>query len=93
MCCPRLFYEECRETGRCPETWKNDQNKSAESELYWERLQDLGRFSLDKRRFNGDMVVAFKYLKDGYRDSGGTLFSLVMEQDVWQWVEIPAEQM
>ena len=35
--------------------------------LYGGRLRDLGIFSLEKRKVQGDLLVAFQYLKKSYR--------------------------
>jgi len=42
---------------------------------YKDRLRDLGLFSLEKRRMQGDLVSAFQYLKGAYRKEGGNIFS------------------
>ena len=38
------------------------------------RLRELGLFSLLKRRFQGDLIAAFQYLKEDYRKTGEGLF-------------------
>ena len=42
---------------------------------YEERLRELGLFSLEKRRFQGNLIVAFKYLKGAYKQEGERLFT------------------
>ncbi|GAB0185912.1 hypothetical protein GRJ2_001056500 [Grus japonensis] len=42
---------------------------------YEDRLRELGLFSLEKRRLQGDLIVAFQYLKGAYKKAGEGLFT------------------
>ena len=44
---------------------------------YEERLRELGLFSLEKRGLQGDLAVAFQYLKGAYKQEKEQLFTRV----------------
>ncbi|KAK4818515.1 hypothetical protein QYF61_014328 [Mycteria americana] len=50
---------------------------------YEDRLRELGLFSLEKRRLQGDLTAAFHYLKVAYKKAGEGLFARACTDRTW----------
>jgi len=59
--------------GTGPEEGHKDGQRAREPPL-WGQLRESGPFSLESRRLQGDVIVAFRYLKMAYRKAGEGLF-------------------
>ena len=51
--------------------------RGLEHSTYEEWLRELGLFGLEKRRLQGDLIVAFQYLRGAYKQEGEQLFMRV----------------
>ena len=49
----------------------------------WKGLRELGLFSLEKRRLQGDLTVIFQYLTGAYKQEGEWLFKRVDSDRIW----------
>jgi len=54
---------------------KGHKNDPRDGSPLLQRQRELGVFSLEKRRFQGDLRAAFRYLKGGCKKEGDRLFS------------------
>ena len=48
---------------------------------YEDRLRELGFFSLEKRRLQGDLTADFQYLKGDYKKERNQLFTQLVVSD------------
>ncbi|GAB0177364.1 mitochondrial enolase superfamily member 1 [Grus japonensis] len=55
---------------------------------YEDRLRELGLFSLEKRRLQGDLIASFKYLKEAYTNAGEGLFTRVPLQGLLSFKKV-----
>ena len=57
--------------------------KTLEHLSYEERLREVGFLSLENRKLQGDLTVAFQNLKGVYKKDGDRLFSRACRNRTW----------
>ena len=69
-----VLQEGCGQHGEGPEEG-HSHDRGQQGRPYEERLRDLNRFSLHKRRLRGDLVAIYKLAKGDQQAMGKPLFS------------------
>lgn len=57
-----------------------------------QRLRETSLCSLEKKWLRGNLINAYKYLKDGIKRTGQTLFSHVQRQNKGQWAQTRTQE-
>ena len=70
------LQERHQDLGVCPEKG-NKTVRGLEYESYGEQLRELGLFSVEKRRLQGDFITLYSSLKGGCGKAGVGLFSQI----------------
>ena len=71
--CIQLWVPQCKkDMGRLKGIQMSSMKmvRGMEHHCYGEKLRQLGLFSLQKKRFWADLIVAFQYIKMAYKEDG-----------------------